>query len=125
MEDTKSRNLELCFPYFLPLERHFEETWKVGIELAATGWIDMLGGKGEWAVVAWQPAVWAATQPNLCAVSRGGGGGGGGKGGGGGMSVGTVVLASAVARYKHGWGSSLTLHQTHEFKHYKPIKKNV
>ena len=39
------------------------------------------------------------------------------------MSVGTVVLASAVARYKHGWGSSLTLHQTHEFKHYKPIKK--
>ena len=40
MEDTKSRNLELCFPYFLTLERHFEETWKVGVELAATGWWD-------------------------------------------------------------------------------------
>ena len=46
--------------------------------------------------------------------------------GGGGVSVGTVVLASAVARYKHGWGSSLTLlHQLHKFKHCKPIRKYI
>lgn len=28
------------FPLISALKRHFEETWKVGIELAATGWWD-------------------------------------------------------------------------------------
>ena len=62
----------------------------------------MLGGKGEWAAVAWQPAVWVATQPNLCAVSRGGGGGGGGVGGKGGGEPWRAWRVAAKAKSSSG-----------------------
>ena len=44
---------------------------------------------------------------------------------GGVESVGTVELAGWVARYKHGWGSSLLLRHFHRLKHCKPFGKYI